>query len=175
MDDSQNLSTVELTVEIVSAFVSKNSVPIPMLPALISDVHASLQRLAVGGIETTAEQVQTPAVSVKKSITDDFIICLDDGKKFKSLRRHLAVLGMTPDQYRQKWNLPASYPMVAPAYSASRSSLAKSMGLGNARRKLVKDTPPPAPVSSNGAPKKKATATKSPAKGRAARVAKNAA
>ena len=93
---------------------------------------------------------------VKKSVTDDFIICLDDGKKFKSLRRHLAVLGMTPDQYREKWNLPASYPMVAPAYSASRSSLAKSMGLGNARRKVVESAPASAPVASKQPATKKA-------------------
>ena len=97
--------------------------------------------------------MQTPAVPVKKSVTDDFIICLDDGKKFKSLRRHLAVLGMTPDEYREKWNIPASYPMVAPAYSASRSSLAKSMGLGNARRKVAESAPPSAPVAERPAAK----------------------
>ena len=126
---------IELTAEIVSAFVSKNSVPMTELPALIVSVHATLERLTVAGVEEKAEPL-TPAVSVRRSITPDYIICLEDGKKFKSLKRHLRTrYDMTPDQYRAKWNLPNDYPMVAPNYAAARSELARNMGLGQQRRK----------------------------------------
>jgi predicted transcriptional regulator len=133
MDDD----SVSITADIVSAYVSNNSVAHMDLPKLIADVHAALTRLARGGgEEAPAEVQQVPAVAVKKSVTPDYIISLEDGKKFKSLKRHLSShYNMTPDEYRAKWGLPADYPMVAPNYAKSRSDLAKQMGLGQARRK----------------------------------------
>ena len=120
---------------IVSAFVSHNSVPSADLPALIHAVHEALTRLSAGAsaLPTAGPEAATPAVSVRKSITPEFLICLDDGLKFKSLKRHLAGLGMTPDQYRAKWQLPHDYPMVAPNYASFRSALAKKSGLGQLR------------------------------------------
>jgi len=125
---------IELTADVVAAYVSNNPVPVGELPNLISDVHAALGR--VGG---TAEQPpadkQKPAVNPKRSVHDDYIVCLEDGKKFKSLKRHLMThYDLTPEQYREKWNLDPSYPMVAPNYAAARSQLAKKMGLGRKRK-----------------------------------------
>ncbi|MDQ0396438.1 MucR family transcriptional regulator [Labrys monachus] len=133
MDDD----SVSITADIVSAYVSNNSVAHIDLPKLIADVHSALMRLAQGrGEEAPAEVQQIPAVAIKKSVTPDYIISLEDGKKFKSLKRHLSShYNMTPDEYRAKWGLPADYPMVAPNYAKSRSDLAKQMGLGQARRK----------------------------------------
>ena len=127
---------VELAAEIVAAFVSNNPLPKSELPALIHAVHSAVE-LLVAGPESAPPQVEakTPAVPIRRSITPDFLICLDDGKRFKSLRRHLARLGMTPAQYREKWNLPSDYPMVAPNYAAQRSALAKKIGLGQSRGK----------------------------------------
>jgi predicted transcriptional regulator len=105
------LNPVELAAEVVAAFVSNNPLPKSELPALIHALHSAVERLAVGA-ETAPPQAKAPAVPIRKSITPDFLICLDDGKRFKSLRRHLAGLGLTPEQYRQKWNLPSDYPMV---------------------------------------------------------------
>ena len=124
----------ELAVGVVAAFVSYNSVPMGELPALIEAVHTSVKRLAEGP-ESTSLQVEAkaPAVPIRKSVTPDFLICLDDGKQFKSLRRHLTTLGITPEQYREKWSLPANYPMVAPNYATQRSVLAKKIGLGQIR------------------------------------------
>ncbi|WP_312796002.1 MucR family transcriptional regulator [Tianweitania sp.] len=124
---------MELTADVVAAYVSNNSVPASELPNLIADIHAALGR--VGSSVTAAEPVvqdkQKPAVNPKKSVHDDYIVCLEDGKKFKSLKRHLMThYSMTPEQYREKWGLDSSYPMVAPNYAAARSQLAKSMGLG---------------------------------------------
>ncbi|MBZ9898519.1 MucR family transcriptional regulator [Mesorhizobium sp. BR1-1-6] len=119
---------VELAADVVAAYVSNNPVPVGELPSLIVSVHISLSNLGVPATTPTEELM--PAVNPKKSITRDFIICLDDGKKFKSLKRHLAVLGMTADEYRAKWKLPADYPMVAPNYAEQRSALAKASGLG---------------------------------------------
>ncbi len=129
-------SPVELAAEIVAAFVSNNPLPKGELPALIHAVHSAVERLAAGP-ESAPPQVEakTPAVPIRKSITPDFLICLDDGKRFKSLRRHLAGHGLTPEQYREKWNLPSDYPMVAPNYAAQRSALAKKIGLGQSRGK----------------------------------------
>lgn len=126
MTDADRLEQV---AEIVSAFVSNNALSIADLPKLIADTHKALQSLSAAEIQPAVEELR-PAVPVKRSVTPDFIICLDDGKKFKSMKRHLAGLGMTPDQYRVKWGLPADYPMVAPNYAATRSALAKSAGLG---------------------------------------------
>src|ERR687894_87745 len=126
--DTSNLS--ELTAEIVSAYVSNNNVRVEELPTLISEVHSALQRAPNGKAEPTPEP-QQPAVSIRKSVTPDYIISLEDGKKFKSLKRHLMnSYGLTPDEYRTKWGLPRDYPMVAPNYAKSRSELARSMGLG---------------------------------------------
>lgn len=120
---------VELTADIIAAFVSNNPVPIAGLPDLIASVHSSLSSLASGKIAPPAE-TKTPAVNPKKSVFPDYIVSLEDGRKFKSMRRHLGLLGMTPDDYRTKWNLPRDYPMVAPNYAATRSALAKASGLG---------------------------------------------
>jgi predicted transcriptional regulator len=129
-------SPIELAAEIVAAFVSNNPLPKGELPALIHAVHNTLARLAAGPESVPPQiEVKTPAVPIRKSITPDFLIYLDDGKRFKSLRRHLTRLGLTPEQYREKWNLPSDYPMVAPSYSAQRSALAKQIGLGQSRRK----------------------------------------
>ena len=126
---------IELAADIVSAYVSNNSVPSGDLPSLISDVHSALRKVGGGTIEVPTEPPK-PAVPVKKSVTPDYIICLEDGKKFKSLKRHLrTTYDMTPEQYRTKWNLPADYPMVAPDYAKARSELAKAMGLGQQRKK----------------------------------------
>ena len=120
---------VSLAAEIVAAYVTHNSVTTSGLPALIELVHLALTNL--GGVTATPKaEPLVPAVSVRKSITPEYLICLDDGKKFKSLKRHIGSLGMTPDQYRTKWSLPKDYPMVAPAYAAKRSELAKVIGLG---------------------------------------------
>jgi predicted transcriptional regulator len=126
---------ISLTADIVSAYVSNNPVPASDIPALINQVHAALTRVSSGTTEVTSEPLK-PAVNVKKSITPDYIVCLEDGKKFKSLKRHLRTqYNMTPEQYREKWALPPDYPMVAPNYAAARSQLAKDMGLGQQRRR----------------------------------------
>jgi predicted transcriptional regulator len=126
---------IELTASIVSAYVSNNSVPTADLPALIGQVHSALTRVSSGHGEVPSEPPK-PAISVKKSVTPDHIVCLEDGKKFKSLKRHLRTqYNMTPEQYREKWGLPPDYPMVAPNYAAARSHLAKQMGLGQQRRR----------------------------------------
>ncbi|BCJ90268.1 transcriptional regulator [Terrihabitans soli] len=134
-DNTNSPNYVELAADIVSAYVSNNSVATSDLPSLISEIHSALLRVSNGVVETPSEALK-PAVPVKKSITPDYIICLDDGKKFKSLKRHLRTqYNMTPEEYRERWNLPAEYPMVAPNYAQARSQLAKKMGLGQQRRK----------------------------------------
>src|SRR5688572_3963221 len=126
--DTSNLS--ELTAEIVSAYVSNNNIRPEDLGALISDVQSALHRAPNGKAEPSPEP-QKPAVPIKKSVTPDYIISLENGQKFKSLKRHLRnSYGMTPDEYRAKWGLPRDYPMVAPNYAKARSELARSMGLG---------------------------------------------
>jgi predicted transcriptional regulator len=136
MNDVNN--HIELAAEIVSAYVSNNSVPASELSTLLGDVHAAIVLVSTGGVVATAEAAK-PAVSPKKSITTDYIICLEDGRKFKSLKRHLRTqYNMSPEQYREKWTLPADYPMVAPAYAKARSALAKQMGLGQQRRRRAK-------------------------------------
>jgi len=126
---------IGLTAEIVSAYVSNNSVASGEIPALINQVHAALLRVSRGQGEAPSEPLK-PAVSVKRSIHPDYIVCLEDGKKFKSLKRHLRTqYDMTPEQYRERWGLAADYPMVAPNYAAARSRLAKQMGLGQQRRR----------------------------------------
>lgn len=129
---------IELTATIVSAYVSNNSVAAADIPALINQVHAALAGVSGKAGEAPSEPLK-PAVSVKKSITPEHIVCLEDGKKFKSLKRHLRTqYNMTPEQYREKWGLGPDYPMVAPNYAAARSQLAKEMGLGQQRRRRSK-------------------------------------
>ncbi len=129
---------IELTADIVSAYVSNNSVSAGEIPALINQIHSALLRVSTGSSEAPAEPLK-PAIPVKKSITPDYIICLENGKKFKSLKRHLRTqYNVTPEQYRDKWGLPPDYPMVAPNYAAARSQLAKQMGLGQQRRRRSK-------------------------------------
>ena len=137
----------ELTAEVVSAYVARNSLPASELPALLQSVHSAFGKLNGASAETeevSAEPLK-PAVPIKKSITDDYLISLENGQKFKSLKRHLmTAYGMTPEQYRAKWGLPKEYPMVAPAYANSRSALAKSLGLGRKPNPTPIDAPPPA-------------------------------
>ena len=157
--DAESSQSIELAAEIVAAFVANNSLPIAELPALIHSVHAAMERLADGPVNTAPlVEKQEPAVSVRKSVSPDFLVCLDDGKKFKSLRRHLGTLGMTPDQYRAKWSLPSDYPMVAPNYAAARSEMAKRIGLGQVRK--------------NVSPRKKVSAAAPSRRGRPATASK---
>ncbi|MER9032431.1 MucR family transcriptional regulator [Mesorhizobium sp. M0674] len=123
-----SVELAELTVDVVSAYVANNPVPATSLPDLIASVHASLSGLSQQ-IVSRAEK-KAPAVDPKKSVFPDHIISLEDGRKFKSMKRHLGLLGMTPDEYREKWGLSRDYPMVAPNYAAKRSALAKASGLG---------------------------------------------
>jgi predicted transcriptional regulator len=135
-DHSDDASYIQLTANIVSAYVSNNTVSSAEIAALISQVHSALMRISHGKAVAALTEPLKPAVSIKRSITPEYLVCLEDGKKFKSLKRHLrAQYQMTPDQYRAKWNLPADYPMVAPNYAAARSQLAKQMGLGQQRRR----------------------------------------
>ena len=138
-----DISFIDITAEIVAAYVSHNAIAASDVGKLIADVYS-----AVNGTTQPAQPAprpaQAPAISIRKSVTADYIVCLEDGKKFKSMKRHVMQLGMTPEQYRVKWNLPFDYPMVAPNYSAARSGLAKSRGLG---RK-------PGPVIAKAAPVK---------------------
>ena len=137
-DSTSNGNYIQLTAEIVSAYVSNNTVQAGDIPALIGQVHAALSKVSGGTGEVAIEPLK-PAISVKKSITPEHIVCLEDGKKFKSLKRHLRTqYNMTPEQYRDKWSLPPDYPMVAPNYAAARSQLAKQMGLGQQRRRRSK-------------------------------------
>jgi predicted transcriptional regulator len=134
MNDGAGKSFIDLTANIVSAYLSNNPTPASEIPNLISQIHAALLRVS-GRVETLAEPAK-PAVSVKKSMTPDYLVCLEDGKRFKSLKRHLRTqYNMTPEQYRDKWGLPADYPMVAPNYAVARSDLAKKMGLGQQRQR----------------------------------------
>lgn len=136
---------VGLTADIVSAYVSQNPLPVAVLPDLIASIHSSLTGLSQPNVAEPPRQ--EPAINPKRSVTPDYIICLEDGRKFKSLKRHLAVdYGLTPNEYREKWGLKPDYPMVAPNYAAQRSSLAKAAGLGRKRQ--------PAPVRKAAAKRK---------------------
>jgi predicted transcriptional regulator len=131
-------NNIELAADIVSAYVSNNSVPAGDLPQLISEVYNALLRVG-SNVAPAPVEPPKPAIAVKRSVTNDFIVCLEDGKKFKSLKRHLRTqYGLSPEEYRDKWGLPADYPMVAPNYAKARSNLAKQMGLGQQRRRRGK-------------------------------------
>ena len=130
---AETSEAVELTADIVSAYVSNNSIGATELPQLIHQVHTALTQAASGAPPESATPL-TPAVPIKKSVTPDYLISLEDGRKYKSLKRHLNTRGMSPDEYRTKWSLAKDYPMVAANYSAQRSSLAKTLGLGRGGR-----------------------------------------
>jgi predicted transcriptional regulator len=133
--EQQSVDFTELTAHVVSSYVAHNSVQSADLPGVIASVHAALQGL----VATKAPEPEKPqpAVSIRKSVTPDFLISLEDGKPYKSLKRHLTKRGLTPDQYRAKWDLPRDYPMVAASYAQRRSELAKSAGLGQIRSKAA--------------------------------------
>lgn len=134
-DQSEKQELVEKTTRIVEAYVSHNQVEMKELPFLINDVHAALGKIAQD-IPTQERAAQKPAVPINKSIMPDYIICLEDGKEFKSLKRHLRTqYQLSPEEYREKWKLPHDYPMVAPNYARARSELAKKMGLGTRRER----------------------------------------
>ncbi|MFO1183249.1 MAG: MucR family transcriptional regulator [Bauldia sp.] len=134
-ENTARVDLIDLTANIVSAYVSNNTVAANDLARLIADVHQALTRTHGGGNEPEPEPLK-PAVNPKKSVFPDYIVCLEDGKKFKSLKRHLRThYDLSPEEYRDKWALPADYPMVAPNYAAARSALAKKMGLGQQRRR----------------------------------------
>ena len=130
---------IELTAEIVSAYVAKNRLPAAGLSDLIASISVSVSKL--GEAAPAQEAAPTPAVNPRKSVHADYIICLEDGKKFKSMKRHLGMLGLTPEAYRAKWGLAADYPMVAPNYAAARSEMAKKIGLGRKPEPKPKPTP----------------------------------
>ena len=157
MSELQNTpNTIKLAADIVSAFVASNSVSLAEVPALIGSVHEALNKVASGTTQRPLEEPKEPAVPIKRSVQPDYIVCLDDGKRFKSLKRHLrTVYNLTPEQYRAKWGLPATYPMVAPNYAAARSRLAKEMGLG-ARRRTTPEPEPVRPAPAKGRRKKAA-------------------
>ena len=139
-DNQSNKELLEYTTEIVAAHVSNNTVAVPDLPDLIQQVYRTL-----ASVESTSSAMQArpePAVAIKKSVTADYIVCLEDGKKLKMLKRHLkTAYNMTPDEYRERWGLASDYPMVAPSYAAQRSTLAKKIGLGTrARRGTVESS-----------------------------------
>ena len=147
-DANTELNLIEMAAEIVSAYVRNNSVPASDLPGLLQSVHGSLGSIVNGPKPEVAKEPQQPKVPVKKSVTDDFIICLEDGKRFKSLKRHLhSEHGLSPQEYRAKWGLAKDYPMVAPAYANARSSLAKTLGLGRKSTAPAAEPKPAAPAA----------------------------
>ncbi len=132
-DQDDNTEMAVLTADIVAAYVGNNVVPVAELPNLIQSVHAAISAAAASSVEESKEELK-PAVPVRRSVTPDYLICLEDGKKFKSLKRHLrTAFNMTPEQYREKWGLKPDYPMVAPNYATVRSEMAKRIGLGRKR------------------------------------------
>lgn len=134
-DNAETIDFVALAADVVASYVASNSLPPQEVPALIEQVHGALSGLGKAKSVEPTPQLK-PAVPIRKSITPDYIVCLEDGKKFKSLKRHLRTrYGLSPEQYRERWGLPEDYPMVAPNYARARSDLAKEMGLGQQRRR----------------------------------------
>ena len=150
---SSTSNFIELASGIVSAYVTKNAVPMAELPTLIASVHGALQNVA-NPAPAKGEEKFTPAVPVKKSVTPDAIFSLIDGKPYKSLKRHLTKQGMTPAEYRERYGLPRDYPMVAASYAAKRSELAKSSGLGQNRRKTAAKSADTSETVASKAPRK---------------------
>ena len=165
MSDSQpDLTVVEMAAEIVSAYVRNNSVPVSELPTLLQSVHDSLGSILNGSKPEAVKEPPQPKVPVKKSVTNDYIVCLEDGKRFKSLKRHLhSEHGLSPQDYRDKWGLAKDYPMVAPAYADARSNLAKTMGLGRKAGPAM-EMPEPEPEAVEAAPEPVEEAAAEPAK-----------
>lgn len=137
MSDETGREIIDLVADVVAAYVANNPVQVRDLPDLISSVHASFKSVTSGKSAEAEIEPMVPAVPVKKSITPDYLISLEDGRKYKTLKRHLSGLGLTPDEYRTKWGLKPDYPMVSPNYAARRSELAKASGLGQMRRKAA--------------------------------------
>lgn len=153
MDDTE-FDLITETANIVAAYVSHNMIVAENLPNLITSVHAALNNAAVNGGEKPKVEL-VPAVPIKKSVTPEYIVCLEDGKKFKSLKRHLRTrYNMSPQQYREKWGLSHDYPMVAPMYAAARSQLAKTMGLGQRRQAEAAPAPVASSANSKGGAKR---------------------
>ena len=162
-EDTDNLNPhIEMTAEIVAAYVSRNSVPAGELPNLIRSIHQTVSTLGAPPVAEVAPEPLKPAVPVKRSITDEYIISLEDGRKLKSMKRYLAGLGMTPAQYREKWGLPHDYPMVAPSYAAHRSALAKTLGLGRRASQEAAEAAPEAEPEVDEAPAAEAEGSKKP-------------
>ncbi len=135
MDSAASNNSVEMAAAIVAAYISNNSLPVSELGNLITMVYSVLAKLPGPTVEPAPSEPPKPAVAIRKSITEEYLVCLEDGRKFKSLKRHLRTrYNLTPEQYRAKWQLPADYPMVAPGYAQTRSRMAKDMGLGQQRR-----------------------------------------
>ena len=139
--NERDMFIIEMTSRIVSAYLSNNAVPAGNLPSIIKDVKSTMDDLP--SFSVASGEGRRPAVPIEESIQDDYLVCLEDGKRFKSLKRHLRTsYHLTPDEYRERWNLPSDYPMVAPAYSKTRSVLAKKMGAGSAQsRSLIPHRP----------------------------------
>ncbi|MDO8838556.1 MAG: MucR family transcriptional regulator [Parvibaculum sp.] len=134
---AEKVELIEMTADIVSAYAGHNKVAPEDLASLIHNVFGTLVRISVGGDAGAAGPAPQPAVPIRKSMTPDYLVCLEDGKHFKSLKRHLRTqYNLSPEQYREKWGLPRDYPMVAPNYAQTRSKLAKKMGLGQGRRRV---------------------------------------
>src|ERR671916_3177495 len=142
-----------LTAEVVSAYVARNALPPADIPDLIASVHRALQGLSAP--PQAEPEKREPPVSIRKSITPDFLVSLEDGRRYKSLKRHLKGRGLSPEQYREKWGLPRDYPMVAPNYAKQRSELAKALGLGQLRRGRAAGSEPAAQVETTPEPTKK--------------------
>jgi predicted transcriptional regulator len=152
--ESAELDLTSLTADIVSAYVAHNALTGDKLPDLIGSVYGALSRASFQAVEPEKVELK-PAVAIKKSVTAEYIVCLEDGQKFKFLKRHLrSEYNMSPEEYREKWGLPHDYPMVAPSYAAARSNLAKKMGLGR-RGKTVAGTQPELPAKAEPAEKPK--------------------
>lgn len=156
---------ISLTAEVVSAYVANNAIQAGEVPSLIASVHQALSGLG----KPVAEPKPEPIVPIKKTVTPDYLISLEDGKRYKSLKRHLTTRGITPDEYRQKWGLPATYPMTCEAYSKARSELAKTIGLGNMRgQRHPKSHEYTGPKRPRGRPRKLAVVTEAAAVNEAA-------
>lgn len=158
---------MELTAEIVSAYVGKNSIQRADLPALIDEVHKALSAAAApASSKPASDQRKLTPQDVRRSIKPDAIVSFEDGKSYKTMRRHLSIRGLTPQAYREKWGLPADYPMVAPSYSTQRSELARSLGLGRKRREELAVVPAPdaveTPVGDTGQPASRTTRDDTP-------------
>ncbi len=131
MEERVPPNLVELSVDIAVAYLGSHAVPVDQLPGIIASIYQAVNQASNGVVVAATPARQEPAVPIKKSVTPEYIVCLEDGRRYKSIKRHLMnAYGMTPADYRAKWNLPADYPMVAPGYSAMRSALAKELGLG---------------------------------------------